>query len=59
VPGDPPEGIKIAPHPFRHCFETTVFRVSVNLKLAQELARHANIAVTQRYAPISNDGLDK
>jgi site-specific recombinase XerC len=38
---------------------TTVLRASGNLKLAQELARHANISVTQRYAHISDDELDK
>ena len=30
-----------------------------NLKLAQELARHRNIAVTQRYAHLSSDELDQ
>jgi integrase/recombinase XerC len=50
---------KITPHSFRHYFVTTVLRASGNLKLAQELARHANISVTQRYAHISDDELDK
>jgi len=50
---------QITPHSFRHYFVTTVLRASGNLKLAQELARHANIAVTQRYAHISDDELDK
>ena len=49
----------ITPHSFRHYFVTTVLRASGNLKLAQELARHRNIAVTQRYAHLSNDELDK
>ena len=49
----------ITPHSFRHYFVTTVLRVSGNLKLAQELARHSNIQVTQRYAHLSNDELDK
>ncbi len=48
----------ITPHSFRHYFVTTVLRASGNLKLAQELARHKNIAVTQRYAHLSNDELD-
>lgn len=52
-------GANITPHSFRHYFVTTVLRASGNLKLAQELARHANIAVTQRYAHISDDELDK
>jgi integrase/recombinase XerC len=56
--GDEAEG-RITPHSFRHYFVTTVLRASGNLKLAQELARHASIQVTQRYAHISNDELDK
>ncbi len=50
---------RITPHSFRHYFVTTVLRASGNLKLAQELARHSNIAVTQRYAHLSDDELDK
>jgi len=50
----------ITPHSFRHYFVTTVLRGSGgNLKLAQELARHKNIAVTTRYAHLSDDELDK
>lgn len=50
----------ITPHSFRHYFVTTVLRGSGgNLKIAQELARHQNIAVTQRYAHLSDDELDK
>jgi site-specific recombinase XerC len=49
----------ITPHSFRHYFVTRVLRSSGNLKLAQELARHRNITVTQRYAHLSNDELDK
>jgi integrase/recombinase XerC len=56
--GDEAQG-RITPHSFRHYFVTTVLRASGNLKLAQELARHANIAVTQRYAHISDDELDQ
>lgn len=50
---------RITPHSFRHYFVTTVLRGSGNLKLAQELARHSNIQVTQRYAHLSDDELDK
>jgi integrase/recombinase XerC len=50
---------QITPHSFRHYFVTTVLRASGNLKLAQELARHASIQVTQRYAHLSDDELDK
>ncbi len=56
--GDDAEG-RITPHSFRHYFVTTVLRASGNLKLAQELARHASIQVTQRYAHLSNDELDQ
>ena len=49
----------ITPHSFRHYFVTTVLRASGNLKMAQELARHRNIAVTQRYAHLADDELDK
>jgi integrase/recombinase XerC len=50
---------KITPHSFRHYFVTRILQASGNLKLAQELARHRNIAVTQRYAHLSDDELDK
>ncbi len=49
----------ITPHSFRHYFVTTVLLGTGNLKLAQELARHSSIAVTQRYAHLSDDELDK
>lgn len=49
----------ITPHSFRHYFVTTVLKGSGNLKLAQELARHANITVTQRYVHLSDDELDR
>jgi len=52
-------GGTITPHSFRHYFVTRVLQSSGNLKLAQELARHTNIAVTQRYAHLSDDELDK
>ncbi len=58
VLGDGAEG-RITPHSFRHYFVTTVLIGSGNLKLAQELARHANIQTTQRYAHLSNDELDR
>ncbi|MBN2555975.1 MAG: tyrosine-type recombinase/integrase [Anaerolineales bacterium] len=51
---------RITPHSFRHYFVTTILRASGgNLKLAQELARHTNIAVTQLYAHLSDDELDR
>ncbi len=56
-----PEAVgTITPHSFRHYFVTTVLLGSGgNLKLAQELARHQNIAVTQRYAHLTDDELDR
>ena len=50
---------KITPHSFRHYFVTTVLRGTGKLKIAQELARHKNIQVTQRYTHLSDDELDK
>ena len=50
---------RITPHSFRHYFVTRVLLASGNLKLAQELARHKNIAVTQRYAHLSDNELDE
>jgi len=50
----------ITPHSFRHYFVTEVLQGSGgNIKLAQELARHKNIQVTQRYAHLSDDELDR
>jgi len=49
----------ITPHSFRHYYVTRVLQYSGNLKLAQSLARHTNIAITQRYAHINDDELDR
>lgn len=49
----------ITPHSFRHYFVTRVLQSSGNLKLAQELARHANIAVTQRYVHLGDEELNR
>lgn len=55
-----PEAVgTITPHSFRHYFVTRVLHASGNLKLAQELARHKSIAVTQRYAHLNDDELDR
>jgi site-specific recombinase XerD len=59
VLGNRAKGV-ITPHSFRHYFVTNVLRGSGgNLKLAQELARHKNIQVTQLYAHLSNDDVDR
>lgn len=50
----------VTPHSFRHYFVTTILQGSGgNLKLAQELARHKNISVTQLYAHLTDDELDQ
>lgn len=47
-------------HDCRHAFVTTVVRESNgNMKLAQELARHASMNTTQRYAHMSDGELDR
>lgn len=51
--------LHITPHAFRHYFVTRVLKASGgNLKLAQRLARHRNIQVTQRYAHLHDRELD-
>jgi site-specific recombinase XerD len=50
---------KITPHSFRHYFVTSVLQGTGNLAVAQKLARHENIQVTQRYTHLSDDELDK
>ncbi len=49
----------ITPHSFRHYFVTRILKRTNNLKLAQSLARHRNIAVTQRYAHLADSELDQ
>lgn len=50
----------ITPHSFRHYFVTEILHgTGGNIKLAQRLARHKNIQVTQRYAHLTDDELDK
>ncbi len=49
----------ITPHSFRHYFVTRVLQATGNLTLAQNLARHTSIAVTQRYAHLSDNELDQ
>lgn len=45
-------------HILRHRFVTRVLERTQNLKLAQELARHTNINVTERYAHLMNEQID-
>jgi site-specific recombinase XerD len=46
--GVDPETIRV--HDFRHYFVTIVYASKRDIRLAQELARHSDIAVTSRYA---------
>jgi len=50
---------QITPHTFLHYFVTTILRATGNLKLAQVLARHTNIQITQKYAHLSEAELNK
>lgn len=55
-----PEAVgTITPHTFLHYFVTNILRATGNLKLAQVLARHANIQITQKYAHLTDEELDK
>lgn len=49
----------ITPHTFLHYFVTTILQATGNLKLAQVLARHSNIQVTQKYAHINENELNR
>jgi site-specific recombinase XerD len=50
----------ITPHTFRHYFVTTVMRASGgDLKLAQEMARHADLSTTSRYAHLTDETVDR
>lgn len=50
----------VTPHSFRHYFVTVVLRASGgNLKMAQRLARHKNISITERYARVSDEEEDR
>jgi site-specific recombinase XerD len=44
--------VQIHPHSFRHYFVTVVLLATDNMEKARRLARHKNIATTQRYAEI-------
>lgn len=46
---------EISPHKFRHYFVTSVYREYKDIVLAKELARHDDIATTDRYAHLSRD----
>jgi integrase len=53
-------GVTFRIHDLRHYFVTTIMRASGgNLKLAQELARHESITMTQRYAHYSESDVEK
>lgn len=50
---------QITPHSFRHYFVTSTLRSTGNLAIAQRLARHENIQVTNRYTQLADEELDR
>ena len=50
---------KVTPHSFRHYFVTRVVKATNNIKVAQELARHENIATTEIYTHLIDQDLDE
>ena len=50
---------RLTPHSLRHYFITKIWRQTGDLLVAQKLARHQNIATTQRYAHVDDPTLDK
>jgi integrase/recombinase XerD len=46
-------GVRATPHALRHYFATTLLDRDVNLRVVQELMRHASIASTQVYTQVS------
>lgn len=50
---------RITPHSFRHYFVTSVLQGTGNLAVAQKLARHESIQVTERYTHLTDEELDK
>jgi integrase/recombinase XerC len=55
----PESAARITPHSFRHYFVTRVVKATSNIKVAQELARHENIATTEIYTHLMNEDLDE
>ena len=52
--------VHITPHTFRHYFVTTILRATGgDIHTAQKLARHSSISVTERYAHLSDEELDR
>ncbi|MEM5776079.1 MAG: tyrosine-type recombinase/integrase, partial [Anaerolineaceae bacterium] len=49
---------RVTPHSFRHYFVTRVVKATNNIKVAQELARHENIATTEIYTHLIDQDLD-
>jgi len=56
---DPESAAHITPHSFRHYFVTRVVKATSNIKVAQELARHENIATTEIYTHLMDEDLDQ
>jgi site-specific recombinase XerD len=52
--GDESTMVDITPHSFRHRFVTEIVAKTGNLKLAQELARHSSVSITERYTHLAD-----
>ncbi len=55
---DEESAARVTPHSFRHYFVTRVVKATNNIKVAQELARHENIATTEIYTHLIDQDLD-
>ncbi len=55
---EPESAARVTPHSFRHYFVTRVVKATNNIKVAQELARHENIATTEIYTHLVDQDLD-
>jgi len=52
-------GRHIHPHAFRHSFCTDLLNRGIDLESIRQLARHKNLATTQRYLTVSTERLKK
>jgi site-specific recombinase XerD len=43
-----------SPHSLRHTFGTNILRATKNIRVAQQLLRHANVTTTQIYTHVDD-----